>query len=120
MMALAVTVFDGALHDRNGFTCGVVALDCYLRQREHSISILIDEAHPTRILGYCALSATQLYLHELHVGDRKRLPKYPVPAMRIGRLAISQSEQGKGYGQLLLGHAVNLARAVRKRWVCER
>ncbi|WP_373886605.1 GNAT family N-acetyltransferase [Duganella sp. BJB480] len=32
----------------------------------------------------------------------------------MGRLAVSQSEQGKGYGQLLLGHAVNLALSVRR------
>jgi len=34
--------------------------------------------------------------------------------MRMGRLAIAAMEQGKGYGRLLLGHAVNLARSVRQ------
>ena len=34
--------------------------------------------------------------------------------MRMGRLAVSASEQGKGYGQLLLGHVVNLALSVRQ------
>jgi len=29
-------------------------------------------------------------------------------------LAIAATEQGKGYGKILLGHAVNLARSVRQ------
>jgi hypothetical protein len=98
-MALAFTVLDGALHDRDGFTCGVSALDNYLRQRaaQHqrdgiaTTHVLTDDAQPTRILGYCALAAAQLHLHELNAADRKRLPAYPVPALRIARLAVDQS-----------------------------
>lgn len=121
-MALTFIVLDGTHHDRDGFTCGAGALDDYLRQRagQHqrdgiaTTHVLIDDTQPTCILGYCTLSAAQLYLHELHEEDRKRLPTYPVPAIRVGRLAVSQSEKGKGYGQLLLGHAVNLALSVRQ------
>lgn len=32
----------------------------------------------------------------------------------MGRLAVSIAEQGRGYGQLLVGHAVNLALSVRQ------
>ncbi|MBV8048895.1 MAG: GNAT family N-acetyltransferase [Paludibacterium sp.] len=121
-MALTFSVLDGALHDRDSFTCGVAALDNYLRQRagQHhrdgiaTTHVLIDDAQLNRILGYCTLSAAQLYLQELREEDRKRLPAYPVPAIRVGRLAVSQSEKSKGYGQLLLGHAVNLALSVRQ------
>lgn len=121
-MALVFSLLDGQRHDRSGFACGVAALDDYLQRRagQHqrdgiaTIHVLTEEAQPSRVLGYCALSAAQLYLHELHEQDRKRLPAYPVPAMRMGRLAVAQTEQGKGYGQLLLGHAVNLALSVRQ------
>jgi len=121
-MALNITLLDTRQHDRAGFVCGIAALDEYLRQRagQHqrdsiaTIHVLIDDGEPARILGYCALSAAQLYLHELIEADRKRLPAWPVPAMRMGRLAIAAAEQGKGYGRLLLGHAVNLARSVRQ------
>lgn len=60
-----------------------------------------------------AVSAAQLLLHELAEADRARLPTHPVPAMRMGRLAVATAEQGQGHGQLLLGHAVNLALSVR-------
>jgi GNAT superfamily N-acetyltransferase len=76
--------------------------------------VLVDDARPVQILGYCALSAAQLGLHELSGQDRKRLPAYSVPAMRLGRLAVSAQAKGKGYGQLLLGHAANLAVALRQ------
>ena len=121
-MALTFTVLSGHQHDRNAFTCGVSALDDYLRRRagQHqrngiaTTHVLIDDVEPARILGYCSLSAAQLHLHELREADRKRLPAYPVPAIRLGRLAVSQAAQGRGYGQLLLGHAVNLALTVRQ------
>jgi GNAT superfamily N-acetyltransferase len=97
-------------------------LDDYLHRRagQHqrdgiaTTHVLIDDTRPTQILGYCSLSAAQLHLHDLQEADRKRLPTYPVPAIRMGRLAVASAEQGKGYGQLLLGHAVNLALSVRQ------
>lgn len=121
-MALIFSLLDGRLHDRAGFTCGQPELDHYLQQRagQHqrdgiaTTHVLIDDAQPGRILGYCALSAAQLHLHQLHEEDRKRLPAYPVPAVRMGRLAVEQSEQGQGHGQLLLGHVVNLALSMRQ------
>ncbi|WP_179403100.1 GNAT family N-acetyltransferase [Burkholderia guangdongensis] len=121
-MALVFTVLDGRNHDRGGFACGVAALDDYLHHRagQHqrdgiaTTHVLIDDALPARILGYCSLSAAQVHLGELREEDRKRLPAYPVPAIRVGRLAVSQTEKGRGYGQLLLGHAVNLAMSVRQ------
>jgi len=121
-MALIITLLDSRQHDRTGFICGVSALENYLRQRagQHqrdgiaTIHVLVDDTQPSQIIGYCALSAAQLYLHELSEADRKRLPAWPVPAMRMGRLAIATTKQGNGYGRLLLGHAVNLARKVRQ------
>jgi len=120
-MTRTITRLDTSQHDRAGFVCGITALDDYLRQRagQHqrdgiaTIHVLADDGEPSRILGYCALSVAQLYLHELSETDRKRLPAWPVPAMRMGRLAVAATEQGKGYGRMLLGHAVNLARSVR-------
>jgi len=68
--------------------------------------VLVEEKDPARILGYYTLSAAQLLLSELQQHDRQRLPRYPVPAVRMGRLAVASSEQGKGYGDLLVALAV--------------
>jgi len=101
-------------HDREGFACGEPTLDAYLRQQaaQHhrdgisTTHVLVDDADPACILGYYSLSAAQLLLTDLQEADRKRLPTYPVPAIRMGRLAVSASEQGKGHGDYLLAHAV--------------
>ncbi|RKZ57387.1 MAG: hypothetical protein DRR08_19090 [Candidatus Parabeggiatoa sp. nov. 2] len=37
---------------------------------------------------------------------QKKLPKYPVPIVRIGRLAVDNSMQGKGVGASLLKDAL--------------
>ncbi|WP_459614269.1 GNAT family N-acetyltransferase [Bordetella sp. 2513F-2] len=121
-MALVFTVLDARRHDREGFACGVTALDDYLRRRagQHqrdglaTTHVLIDDAEPARVLGYCSLSAAQLHLQELREDDRRRLPAYPVPAIRMGRLAVPSAEQGRGHGQLLVGHAANPALSVRQ------
>jgi GNAT superfamily N-acetyltransferase len=101
-------------HDREGFACGEPALDVYLRQQaaQHhrdgisTTHVLVDNADPARILGYYSLSAAQLLLTDLQQVDRKRLPNYPVPAIRMGRLAVVAGEQGRGHGEYLLAHAV--------------
>lgn len=101
-------------HERDGFACGEPTLDAYLRQQaaQHhrdgisTTHVLVDDTEHARILGYYSLSAAQLLLTDLQEADRKRLPRYPVPAIRMGRLAVSTSEQGKGHGDYLLAHAV--------------
>lgn len=121
-MALGFALLDKRLHDRSGFSCGVPALDDYLRRQasQHhrdgiaTTHVLVDDSAPERVLGYCALSAAQLQLEELEPDDRARLPGYPVPAIRMARLAVSTDAQGRGYGQLLVGHAVNIALTTRQ------
>ncbi|MBS0457889.1 MAG: GNAT family N-acetyltransferase [Proteobacteria bacterium] len=96
-------------------------LDAYLRQQagQHqrdgiaTTHVLADDEAPSRILGYCSLAAAQLNLDDLQAPDRKRLPAYPVPAVRMARLAVSSDAQGRGYGRLLVGHAANCACALR-------
>lgn len=122
-MALRFTLLDARLHDRVGFSSGALALDRYLAQQagQHqrdgiaTTHVLIDDTDPVHILGYCSLAAAQLHLHNLQPADRKRLPRYPVPAVRIGRLAVARDVQGSGYGRLLLGHAANCSLELRSR-----
>lgn len=120
-MALLFALLDTRLHHRASFRCGVLALDTYLQQQagQHqrgaiaTTHVLTDDSDPARILGYCSLAAAQLQLHDLQPADRRRLPAYPVPAVRLGRLAVATDAQGKGYGRLLLGHAMNCCVALR-------
>ena len=113
-MAFTVGELDPKRHDRAGFECGVEPLNRYLKtlavqHRAKGIAtsfVLVDPAQPTRILGYYSLSAATLAFERLADSDRKGLPAYPIPAVRIGRLASSISGRGTGIGELLLQNAV--------------
>jgi len=122
-VGLCIIRLEPKLHDRRSFSCGTAALNTYLQRQagQHqrdgvaTTHVLTDEDAPARVLGYVTLAAAQLELEGLQPTDRKRLPRYPVPAVRVGRLAVAQSEHGKGYGQLLLGHAVNTSQRLREK-----
>jgi GNAT superfamily N-acetyltransferase len=105
---------DPAIHDRKSFSCGVPALDDYLKQFAvqqskkgvATVRVLTDTKNPKEILGYYSLSAAQVDVSVLSEELRKKLPRYPVPCFRMGRLACSKIHQGKGIGRLLMGCAV--------------
>jgi len=42
----------------------------------------------------------------------QKLPEHPVPAVLIGRLAVTQTAQGKGVGKMLFADAVKRVLAV--------
>lgn len=49
---------------------------------------------------------------------RKRLPLYPLPILRIARLAVDERFQGHGIGRLLLRAMLELALEMRDRAAC--
>jgi GNAT superfamily N-acetyltransferase len=106
---------DSRRHDRGGFDCGIPELNEYLqryadqhrRRGVTSVYVLTDDATPAQILGYYTLSAAEVDASSLNEADRKRLPRYPVPCFRMGRLACRADRQGQGIGKLLLGCAVD-------------
>lgn len=121
-MALVVAELDRRVHDRDGFDCGEEVLNRYLRDyaaqhRTRGFStnfVLVEHQQPSRILGYCTLSAAAIALDKLADADRKRVPAYPVPAVRIGRLAVSIDARRLGYGELLLQNAIKRMLAARE------
>ena len=51
----------------------------------------------------------KIEIEELPNKQRKKLPRYPLPALRVARLAAAEEMQGKGIGKLLLRFALQLA-----------
>lgn len=113
-MTFAVEELETRRHNRSGFDCGVEPLNRYLKTQagQHRVKgisttfVLVDSERPSWILGYYSLSAASLAFERLTETDRKGLPAYPVPAVRIGRLATSVSARGQGLGELLLQNAL--------------
>lgn len=108
-------VFDVRLHDRAAFHCGVPALDDYLhkyaaQQNAKGLStvfVMVDDAVPSKILGFYTLSAAQIDVQQISDLERKKLPRYPVPCFRLGRLARAIESRGAGLGEILVGCAVD-------------
>ena len=100
-------------HRRAAFSCGEPALDEYIRQyarqqqaRGPNRTYVALAANAGDIAGYYSINAASVLTAELPA-DLK-LPRYPVPVLRIGRLAVDTRFQGRGLGQLLLRHSFNL------------
>jgi len=100
-------------HDRAGFTCGVAALDDYLRRqasqdvRRHvaAVFVMVDEDDPGTVLGYYTLASYAVETRGLPDEVAKKLPRYPTtPATLIGRLA--RAEDQPGLGSVLLADAL--------------
>lgn len=54
------------------------------------------------VVGYYTLSSSAVAFEHVPPMLRKRLPKYPVPVVRIGELAVDKSHKGQGLGSALL------------------
>lgn len=114
--------FDAERHDRAGFGCGVPELDDYLhrlatqhrRKGVSTVHVLVDTGDPRLILGFYTLSAAQVDAVELGEADRKKLPRFPVPCFRMGRLACRADRHGQGLGKLLIACAVARCLEARK------
>ncbi len=108
--------------DRQAFRSGNEALDVYFRryagqnQFRHHVGVTYVAVEATRILGFATVSAASLDADDLPGG--KRMPPYPVPVLRIARLAVSEADQGRGLGQALLRFCIEMAERMRDEVGC--
>jgi hypothetical protein len=118
--ALKVELLERDRHQVRKFRCGVEELDGWLRShacdnQENGIArtyVLIARVEPPsgqqrrRVLGYYSLAPTSISLEDLPQDEQARLPRYPIPAVLLARLAIDRSlQEQRGVGTRLLGHA---------------
>jgi hypothetical protein len=83
--------------ERSCFDCGVPALNEFLhkyaqQQSKKGVStvyVLVDRRDPAHILGFYSLSAAQVEATRLSAAAQKKLPRYPIPCFRMGRLAYA-------------------------------
>jgi len=46
-----------------------------------------------RIVGFATVSAASIYVEDIPEKLRRRLPYYPLPVLRLARLAVDQRSQ---------------------------
>lgn len=109
-----IVPLDSKVHDRSAFSCGAPELDRYIREhasqdvnRDIARVFVALQSGTLSVCGYYSLSATSFQRDKLPANQAKRLPRYPVPAALLGRLAVDDGAKGKGLGAFLLMDVLN-------------
>jgi GNAT superfamily N-acetyltransferase len=61
------------------------------------------------VLGFVTLAACSTKRDEIGQSARRSLPAYPLPALRVARLAVDHRFHGQGIGTLLLESSFDIA-----------
>ena len=98
-------------HDRRTFSCGVEALDEYLRRfaRQHAdanVSRTYVAAEGLTVRGFYSLAMSAIRKENLPAKHLNRFPNFPLPVARLARLAVEMRHQKQGLGELLLADAL--------------
>jgi len=105
----------GPAHDRPAFRCGVPELDDYLeRQASQDVkrklaAVFVLTTDGKGVAGFYTLSAQAIEADKLPQDLAKKLPRFPIPATLLGRMAVAQSLGGQRLGEFLLIHALERA-----------
>jgi GNAT superfamily N-acetyltransferase len=103
-------------HDnRASFRSGDADLDRFFQQFagqnqfRHYLGVTYVAIDGQNILGFATVAAAHVEIDELPAAARRKMPHYPLPVLRLARLAIDESAQGQGLGLQLLRFVLRLA-----------
>jgi predicted GNAT family N-acyltransferase len=109
----------GPDHDLESFDCGEQSLNDYLRlhalentSRKLGVTYVALPETNGRVIAYYTLSSAQIDRETIPNRLSRSLPRYPVPAIRIGRLAADLSTRGTGIGGSMLVDALYRSLAI--------
>jgi len=110
--------------ERSRFHSGDIELDRFFRryagqnQFRHHVGSTYVATNGDANAGFATVSMAELTTEKLTKKLRRRLPAYPLPVLRLARLAVDQRWQGHGVGRLLLRSVLELALEMRDRVGC--
>jgi predicted N-acetyltransferase YhbS len=110
--------------DRAAFRSGDVDLDRFFtryagqNQFRHHLGVTYVAPDGERIIGYVTVAASTLDAEYLSPSLRKKLPDYPLPVLRLARLAVDATSQDRGVGKALLRYTFRLAMEMSQRFGC--
>ena len=120
MLIRALTQED----DRSRFRSGNIDLDRFFQrfagqnQFRHHVGVTYVAVDGASILGFVTVAASSIETSGLPVAQRRKLPAYPLPVLRLARLAVDQGAQGRGVGHALLRFAFTLAHQMEESFGC--
>jgi len=100
---LELQPLNKAIHNREGFDCGVDRLNKWLCTQAVSAAkrnlsrtkVLVSIDDPATVIGYYSIANTTLH-------GLEKYPKQGAPALLLGRMAVDRAHQGKRIGEQLL------------------
>jgi GNAT superfamily N-acetyltransferase len=101
--------------ERSAFHSGDTDLDRFFHrfaaqnQFRHYVGVTYVAVEGARILGFATVAPGHVEIEGLPAAARRTLPRYPLPVLRLARLAVDQSAQGQGLGAQLLRFVLQLA-----------
>jgi GNAT superfamily N-acetyltransferase len=110
--------------DRSLFRSGDPDLDRFFalyagqNQFRHHLGTTYVAADAGTILGYATVAAGNIEGQALPGALRRWLPAYPLPVLRLARLAVDTTAQGRGVGSRLLRHIFLLALTMSEQYGC--
>ncbi len=113
-----------ASDDRASFRSGDADLDRYFHkyagqnQFRHHIGTTYVAVEDRRILGYATVAAATIELEDLSAKLKRSFPGYPLPVLRLARLATHVEARGKGLGRALLKFVFGLALRMAESYGC--
>lgn len=122
-MAIEVRLL-GEADDRSSFQSGDEQLDLFFRryagqnQFRHHIGTTYVAVEDSAILGLATVTVGHVEIEDLPSSLRKKLPDYPLPILRLARLAVEQNAQGKGVGDHLIRTVFSVAIELREKLGC--
>lgn len=109
----------GPGHSLSGFECGVGSLNTWLERHARAATgagsartYVVTDRVQSRVVGYHALTVASVEHRDATRRASKGMPRHPIPAVLLARLAVDESVKGRGIGAFLLRDAMSRALAV--------
>lgn len=98
-------------HVLTEFSCGVESLDKWLKRfawnnQQSDLTTTYVAHRDDRVVGYYSLTAGSVNRQEATARVAKGTPSHPIGVVLLARLAVDESEKGRGLGRALLKDAL--------------
>jgi GNAT superfamily N-acetyltransferase len=97
----------------DGFDCGTESLNRWLQRHAGQAqgagsarTYVVHDEVQGRVVGYHAIAAASVTPDEATSRAARGMPRHPIPAILLARLAVDSSAQGRGLGAWLLRDAM--------------
>lgn len=103
----------GKQHQRKDFDCGQTDLNDFIKlyalqqQKRNQNKSYVACTEAQQVIGFYSLNVGAISFEEMPPEMQRRLARYPVPTLYVGRFAVDSRFQGQGLGKILLSHALH-------------